>query len=117
MEQADNPARTAGNCRRIRQHRRRLSAFRICRKAEFDISSLAHEARKLFDEFSRRNGFEPRLFLESGRYMTGPYGVLVTSVQNRMSKVSGVNMSGSRCFDVGFDAYLLCMAPIIISLS
>ncbi len=55
-------------------------------QAEFDISSLAREARKLFDEFSRRNGFEPRLFLESGRYMTGPYGVLVTSVQNRMSK-------------------------------
>lgn len=53
---------------------------------EFDLSSLAAETRKLFDAFSRHHGFEPRLFMESGRYMTGPYGVLVTSVQNRMSK-------------------------------
>jgi diaminopimelate decarboxylase len=52
----------------------------------FNISALAAEAARLLDEFSRKNGYTPALFVESGRYMTGPHGVLVASVINRMSK-------------------------------
>jgi diaminopimelate decarboxylase len=33
-----------------------------------------------------RTGRRPKLFLEAGRFITGPHGVLVTRVINRMSK-------------------------------
>ncbi len=52
----------------------------------FDLPAFASEAKKLFDEFERNNGWRPKLFTECGRYVTGPHGVLVTSVINRMSK-------------------------------
>ncbi|MGD9142732.1 MAG: diaminopimelate decarboxylase [Dehalococcoidia bacterium] len=52
----------------------------------FDISSLAAEAGKLLYDFAKRNDYTPELFVESGRYMTGPHGVLVARVINRMSK-------------------------------
>lgn len=53
----------------------------------FDIESLGTEIREVLDEFVSRNGRPaPKIFLESGRYMTGPHGVLVTRVINRFSK-------------------------------
>ena len=48
-----------------------------------DITSMGLEITALFDEFKAKNGYAPRLCLESGRYMTGPHGILVTTAINR----------------------------------
>jgi diaminopimelate decarboxylase len=53
---------------------------------DFDMPALAREAGILIKDFSKKAGYTPRLFMECGRYMTGPHGVLVASVINRMSK-------------------------------
>jgi diaminopimelate decarboxylase len=52
----------------------------------FDMPALAGEARKLIESFHLKYGYTPRLFMECGRYMTGPHGALVMTVINRMSK-------------------------------
>jgi diaminopimelate decarboxylase len=52
----------------------------------FDMPSLAKEAGLLIKEFETKQGYAPRLFTECGRYITGPHGVLVARVVNRMSK-------------------------------
>jgi diaminopimelate decarboxylase len=52
----------------------------------FDMPALAEEARKLLQVFQRQYGYAPRLLMECGRYITGPHGVLVMTVINRMSK-------------------------------
>jgi diaminopimelate decarboxylase len=51
-------------------------------QAPLDIDSMANEISELFLNFKKRNGFLPRFFIESGRYLTGPHGVLVTSAIN-----------------------------------
>ncbi|MGD9045986.1 MAG: diaminopimelate decarboxylase [Desulfobacterales bacterium] len=48
-----------------------------------DIDSMADEISDLFSKFEKRNGFLPRFYIESGRYMTGPHGVLVTTAINQ----------------------------------
>jgi diaminopimelate decarboxylase len=48
----------------------------------FDLEALAAEIRQAFDLFRRMNGYAPQLFMECGRCMTGPHGVLVTRVIN-----------------------------------
>lgn len=52
----------------------------------FNMTAFAEESKVLFEAFNKRFGYRPKLFMECGRYMTGPYGVLVTTVINRMSK-------------------------------
>ncbi len=52
----------------------------------FDMPALAREAKTLIAKFEEKYGYLPRLFTEFGRYMTGPHGVLVATVINRMSK-------------------------------
>lgn len=52
----------------------------------FNMKALADEAGDLFKSFNQRFGYLPKLFMECGRYMTGPHGVLVTTVINRMLK-------------------------------
>ncbi len=52
----------------------------------FDFESFATETYRLFEKFEEKQGYAPKLFMESGRAMIGPYGVLVTRVINRMSK-------------------------------
>ncbi len=52
----------------------------------FDMPALAAETGKAIAAFAGRQGYQPRLFMECGRYMTGPHGVLVATVINRMSK-------------------------------
>lgn len=47
-----------------------------------DLPALAAAITDAFHRFADRNGYLPRLFLESGRYITGPHGVLVTRVIN-----------------------------------
>jgi diaminopimelate decarboxylase len=48
-----------------------------------DIAALATEVADLFAAFKAQNGYEPRFYIESGRYMTGPHGVLVTTAINQ----------------------------------
>ena len=48
-----------------------------------NIYSMADEITDLFLNFKEKNGYMPRFFIESGRYMTGPHGVLVTTVINQ----------------------------------
>jgi diaminopimelate decarboxylase len=48
-----------------------------------DIVNMGQEISKLFQLFKKQHGYMPKLFVESGRYMTGPFGVLVTSAINR----------------------------------
>ena len=48
-----------------------------------DIETMAAEITTLFQQFETRNGYVPNLHMESGRYMTGPHGVLVTRAINR----------------------------------
>jgi len=48
-----------------------------------DIYSMAEEINVLFLHFAEKNGYMPRFFIESGRYMTGPHGILVTTAINQ----------------------------------
>jgi diaminopimelate decarboxylase len=48
-----------------------------------DITGMGREISKLFQLFKKQHGYMPKLYIESGRYMTGPHGVLVTSAINR----------------------------------
>ncbi len=48
-----------------------------------DIDAMAREITEHFVQFRQRNGYAPKLFVESGRYITGPHGVLVTRAINR----------------------------------
>jgi len=52
----------------------------------FDMTAFVAETKNLLQNFAQRNGYTPRLFMECGRYVTGPHGVLVATVTNRMSK-------------------------------
>jgi diaminopimelate decarboxylase len=52
-------------------------------QAPLDIDSMADEISALFLNFEKRNGFMPRFNIESGRFMTGPHGVLVTTAINQ----------------------------------
>ena len=47
-----------------------------------DLATMAREITALFNEFKARHGFAPRMYMESGRWMTGPHGVLVTTAIN-----------------------------------
>lgn len=51
--------------------------------APLDVLSMAKEITALFDAFKDKNGYQPALYMESGRYMTGPHGVLATTAINR----------------------------------
>ncbi len=48
-----------------------------------DLSAMARAITDTFKAFSRRNGSMPKLYMESGRFMTGPHGALVASAINR----------------------------------
>jgi len=48
-----------------------------------DLVRMSSEISALFDAYQSDNGYAPKLFMESGRYMTGPHGVLVTKAINR----------------------------------
>ncbi len=48
-----------------------------------NLEAMAAEMDALFAEFRSAAGHAPKLYMESGRYMTGPHGVLVTTAINR----------------------------------
>jgi len=51
--------------------------------AALDLGAMAAEITERFRRFASKNGYSPKLFVESGRYMTGPHGVLVVRVINQ----------------------------------
>lgn len=51
-------------------------------QAPLDIDSLASEIETLFNAFRDKHNYVPRMYMESGRFMTGPHGCLVTSAIN-----------------------------------
>jgi len=51
--------------------------------APLDLAAMAGEITGLFMAFEGAHGYQPALYMESGRYMTGPHGVLVTTAINR----------------------------------
>jgi diaminopimelate decarboxylase len=52
----------------------------------FDIAALVAKTEALLADFRKEQGYVPALYVESGRFMNGPHGVLVAKVVNRMSK-------------------------------
>jgi len=48
-----------------------------------DLDAMARGITEALSRFKEKQGDEPKLFLESGRYMTGPHGVLVVRAINR----------------------------------
>ena len=47
-----------------------------------DLDALSAELHTLLMDFEAHHGWRPALYMESGRYVTGPHGVLVTRVIN-----------------------------------
>lgn len=76
---------------------------------ELDIDLIGRQAAARFHSFSQKHGYSPRLLMESGRWVTGPHGVLVTRCINRMSKhfeIAGVDASMSALMRPAvYDAY------------
>jgi len=52
----------------------------------FLFEQMAKEIEELREEFKRDQGYVPQICMESGRFMTGPHGVLVLTVVNPMTK-------------------------------
>jgi diaminopimelate decarboxylase len=52
----------------------------------FDMPALVAETEELINDFRLKLGYLPSLFMECGRLITGPHGVLVARVINQMSK-------------------------------
>jgi len=48
-----------------------------------DLAALGRESVELLRQFSSQYGYAPAFYMESGRYMTGPHGALVTTAINR----------------------------------
>lgn len=51
--------------------------------APLNLEAMAAAITTQFAAFSRENGYMPKLYMESGRFMTGPHGALVTTAINR----------------------------------
>ena len=50
---------------------------------DLDVHTMGREIADLFQAFATRHGYQPALYMESGRFMTGPHGALVTTAINR----------------------------------
>jgi len=75
----------------------------------FDLSAMAKDITRSFRAFKEQNGWVPKLYMESGRFITGPHGVLVTSVINHKETYRnyvGVDASMSALMRPGmYEAY------------
>jgi diaminopimelate decarboxylase len=81
---------------------------------EFDMEAFAAECARLLAEFKEKYGFVPKLYAESGRYVTGPHGVLINPVLNLYTKYSefiGVSVAMPALMRVGIypKAYHQCV--------
>ncbi len=76
---------------------------------ELDIFAMGKEIAECIDRFRERNGYAPAFHIESGRYMTGPHGVLVTRAineKNTYRKYVGVDACASSLMRPGiYGAY------------
>ncbi|MBF0241815.1 MAG: diaminopimelate decarboxylase [Desulfamplus sp.] len=74
-----------------------------------NIEALGKETTEMLNQFEKKNGWAPKLFMESGRYMTGPHGALVTTIINHKDiyrKYVGVDASMSSLMRPGmYEAY------------
>jgi diaminopimelate decarboxylase len=50
-----------------------------------DLDAMARAITELFDEFQNKHGYVPRMYMESGRWITGPHGTLITRAINHKS--------------------------------
>ncbi len=50
---------------------------------QLNINAMAQEITELFSRFQKICKYTPAFYIESGRYMTGPHGVLVVTAINR----------------------------------
>lgn len=48
-----------------------------------DLAAMGREIADLFHVFKKKNNYMPALFMESGRFITGPHGALVVKAINR----------------------------------
>ncbi len=78
-------------------------------QSEIDVVAMGREIFDMMTLFKQKHGWVPRLFMESGRYMTGPHGALVTQVINHKDiyrKYVGVDASMSALMRPGmYEAY------------
>ncbi|MBM9512103.1 diaminopimelate decarboxylase [Desulfogranum marinum] len=51
--------------------------------APLDLEAMGRGITSLFQRFKQQNGYAPALYMESGRFMTGPHGALVVKAINR----------------------------------
>ena len=51
--------------------------------APLDLEAMGQGITSLFQRFKQQNGYAPALYMESGRFMTGPHGALVVKAINR----------------------------------
>jgi diaminopimelate decarboxylase len=51
--------------------------------AGLDLEAMGREITELFKQFEQKYSYQPALFMESGRFMTGPHGALVVTAINR----------------------------------
>jgi diaminopimelate decarboxylase len=76
---------------------------------KLDIDAMGAGIAGLFKAFKKKHGHVPNLYMESGRYMTGPHGVLVTRAINEKRiyrKYIGVDASMSALMRPGiYGAY------------
>lgn len=74
-----------------------------------DLPAMAEEITSLFAAFQAQQGYQPALFMESGRYMTGPHGALVARAINHKDtyrKYIGLDASMSALMRPGmYEAY------------
>ncbi|MEE4255300.1 MAG: diaminopimelate decarboxylase [Desulfuromusa sp.] len=78
-------------------------------QSPLDIEAMASEIESLFNTFREKHHYVPRMYMESGRFMTGPHGCLVTSAINHKNiyrKYIGVDACMSALMRPGmYDAY------------
>jgi diaminopimelate decarboxylase len=66
--------------------------------APLHLESMATEITALLIDFETKHGYQPALYMESGRFITGPHGVLATTAINHKDiyrKYIGVDASMS----------------------
>jgi diaminopimelate decarboxylase len=52
-------------------------------EAPLNLEAMAREISELFQQFKATHNYMPALYMESGRYITGPHGALVVTAINR----------------------------------
>ena len=74
-----------------------------------DLDTMSADIIEIFAEFTSSHGYAPRLYMESGRWITGPHGALITRAINHKSiyrQYVGVDACMSALMRPGmYDAY------------